>query len=86
MKEKILLINPKDGSTDIVYFPLGLGYVAGACDKEDIEVESIDMKISNVDNQEIVERILGKDFHVVGIGGFATQLKSTIELSNLIKK
>lgn len=33
-KERILLINPGCRSRRVVYFPLGLSYVAGACHKE----------------------------------------------------
>lgn len=84
-KERILLINPGYRSRHIVHFPLGLGYVAGACDKEGIEVEIMDVNVSNLSGQDILDTIQKKGFHVVGIGGFATQLKSTIELSNLIK-
>lgn len=84
-KEKILLINPGYKSRRVVYFPLGLGYLAGACHKEDIEVEIMDVNLSNLNGQDILDAIRKKDFHVVGMGGFATQLKSTIELSNLIK-
>lgn len=84
-KERILLINPGYRSRYITYFPLGLGYMAGACDKEGIEVELRDVNVSNLDGQYILDTIRKKDFHVVGIGGFSTQLRSTIELSNLIK-
>lgn len=83
MKEKILLINPAYSSNDIVYFPLGLGYVAGACDNEDIEVKFIDVNISKAD--QIIDIIQKNDIHVAGIGGFLTQLRSTLELANLIK-
>lgn len=86
MTEKILLINPSYNSRDIVYFPLGLGYVAGACNREGIDVEFIDMNISNSNMQQVMSVIQEKDIHVVGIGGFLTQLKSTLELSNAIKE
>lgn len=65
---------------------MGLGYVAGACYKEGIEVECIDMNVSDADCHQILDTIRKKDLHIVGIGGFITQLKSTAELSNLIKE
>ena len=83
MQEKILLINPAYASTDIVYFPLGLGYVAGACRNEGIEVEFIDANISSA--KEIIDVIQRKDISVVGIGGFLTQMRSTIFLTDIIK-
>lgn len=85
MKQKILLVNPIYKTKDILYFPLGLGYVAGACDQEGIEVKCIDMNISPVGEKQIIEMILRDGFHVVGIGGFLTALKSTLALVNLIK-
>lgn len=86
MKEKILLINPAYKSRDIVYFPLGLGYIAGACDKEGIDVRCIDMNVQNLKCQQVLDIILKEGFHIVGIGGFVMQLISTIELTNLIKE
>jgi len=82
---QILLIHPKYKNKEIIYFPLGLGYVAAACYKQGIEVSCIDMNVSNIDNLQILSMIAKQQFHVVGIGGFLMQLKSTIELTNLIK-
>ena len=85
-KVKLLLINPEYRNKAIVHFPLGLGYIAGSCKKEGIEVQCVDMNFVNTDTQHILEIIKNNDYHVVGIGGFSTQLKSSIELTNRIKK
>ncbi len=84
-KEKILLINPGYKNKYIVYFPLGLGYLAGACAQEGIEVECIDVNASNFDKIKILEIINKNNHHVVGIGGFITQLRLSIELTDFIK-
>jgi len=85
MNEKILLINPPYKSQDIIYFPLGLGYIASACAQAGIDVECLDLNLNRLSSDKIRTKIINNQFHVVGIGGFATQLKSTIDLSNLIK-
>ena len=85
-KEKILLINPKYKNKAIVYFPLGLGYIASACNNQGIGVECMDMNLSNLNNYQILDIIRKNKYHIVGIGGFAMQLRSSIELINFIKE
>jgi len=84
MNEKILLINPSYKSREH-YFPLGLGYIAGACAQAGITVECLDLNMGNLTTEHIRKKIRNDDFFIIGIGGFSTQLKSTIELSNAIK-
>lgn len=86
MSERILLINPSYESRDIVYFPLGLGHVAGACSREGIDVRCFDMGIEGGGVDRVVSDIRRNDHHVIGIGGFITQLRATVELSKAIKK
>ncbi|NQV04309.1 MAG: cobalamin B12-binding domain-containing protein, partial [Candidatus Omnitrophica bacterium] len=83
--KKVLLINPAYENREIVYFPLGLGYIAGSCDKHGIEVKCIDVNATRVSNHQILEMIENEGFHIVGIGGFLTQVQAVIELTNLIK-
>ncbi len=86
MKEKILLINPPYANKEIVYFPTGLGYVAGACAREGIDTRFIDMNLGDNQLTRVLDLIKKERFDVIGIGGFAMQLKSTVELANAIKE
>ena len=84
MDKKILLINPAYKSREY-FFPLGLGYLAGACEHAGIHVECLDLNVDNLSTEDVIKKIRDDDIFVIGIGGFSTQLKSTIELSNTIK-
>src|SRR3974377_91607 len=85
MNDKILFINPPYKNKDIIYFPLGLGYIAGACAHAGIDVECLDLNVNILSTDQLIRKIKTDSFHIIGIGGFATQLKSTIEISNIIK-
>lgn len=86
MKEKILLINPPYANKEIIYFPMGLGYVAGACARESIDTRFVDMNLGDHQLIQVLDLIKKEGFDVIGIGGFAMQLKSTVELANAIKE
>lgn len=83
-KEKLLLINPKNDN-GIVYFPLGIAYAAAACVKDGIDVECIDLNVTKLKHDRVIEKIIKDNVEVIGIGGFALQIKETITLANEIK-
>ena len=51
-----------------------------------IDVECLDLNVNFLSTDQLLRKIITDDFHIVGIGGFATQLKSTIDISNIIKR
>lgn len=83
-KEKLLLINPSNNS-GIVFFPLGIGYAAAASVRDGIDVECLDLNVTKLSVMQVIERIKRGGYDVVGIGGFALQIKETINLANKIK-
>lgn len=86
MKESILFINPNYGSKSVSYFPLGIGYAAGACRKEGIDADFIDFNLPGTKIGQMYNKIREGQIRVVGIGGFITQLKSTLALAKIIKE
>lgn len=86
---KVLLINPpnryQDKSRTQVFFPVGLGYIAGALKDAGHEVEILDIYALNLSDEEVVRIIRGKVFDVVGIGAMSTQYKYVKWLASVIK-
>jgi len=85
MNNKLLLINPPFKNKYMRYFPLGLGYLANACTHADIDIECLDLNVNNLTMDQLILKLKNDKYHVVGLGGFSVQLKSTIDICNTIK-
>lgn len=85
MNNKLLLINPPFKNKYMRYFPLGLGYLAGTCSNADIDVECLDLNVDDLTMDQLVQKINADGYYVVGLGGFSVQLKSTLEICDIIK-
>lgn len=86
-KPKVLLVQPPYLQKKFLHFPLGLGYLAGACVSRGIDVDVVDLNLprSHGDN-DICSIIRAHGYGVIGIGGFLMQVKNTIALSKTIKR
>jgi len=86
---KVLLINPpiryQGKRRDEIFFPLGLGYVAGALMDQGHEVIALDIHALNLPDNEVVAFISNATFDVVGIGAMSTQYNYVKWLSTKIK-
>jgi anaerobic magnesium-protoporphyrin IX monomethyl ester cyclase len=66
--------------------PLGLGYIASACERRKISVTVIDANAENLDNDQIVARLRGLKFEFVGISATTITLNPALRLAEEIKR
>lgn len=87
---KVLLINLpnryQDKSRKEVFFPVGLGYIAGALIEEKHEVTVLDIYALDLPEEKVASIIRDAEFDVVGISAMSTQYKYTKWISSEIKK
>lgn len=87
---KILLINLPNKyhgkSRDVVFFPIGLGYIAGALLEEKHAVNILDIYALGLSEEKVESNIKNMTFDVVGISAMSTQYKYVKWLSSRIKE
>jgi radical SAM superfamily enzyme YgiQ (UPF0313 family) len=66
--------------------PLGLGYIASSCERNNISVAMIDANAENLDNDEIVARLRGVKFEFVGVSVTTITLNPALRLAEEIKR
>ncbi len=87
---KILLINLpnryQDKTRKEVFFPVGLGYVAGAILEARHEVEILDIYALGLSDEKVMSIIKDNVFDVIGISAMSTQYKYVKWLASKIKE
>lgn len=67
------------------YPPLGMLYVAAACEQQDIEVVCIDAPAEGLDVVECAERVIGYEPKIVGISATTPQARSAVQLAHELR-
>jgi len=87
---KILLIHLSnqyfDKERGVCFFPIGVGYIAGALLRNHHDVDVLDLNTLDLSDAEVINIIKAKRFDIVGISAMSTQYKYVKWLSAEIKK
>ncbi|PIR94019.1 hypothetical protein COT97_03575 [Candidatus Falkowbacteria bacterium CG10_big_fil_rev_8_21_14_0_10_39_11] len=87
---KVLLIQPTnhyDGhSRSAAFFPIGMGYIAGALIEAGHEVEIFDINAYDIGKDEVLEKLVNMKFDMVGISTMSTQYNYVKWLTFELKK
>jgi len=82
---QVLFLHPAYQQKEIIYFPLGLGYVAGACRDAGIAVACLDLNLNRLSDEELIVAIRCDGSKIIGISGFLMQLSEAMRLATCIK-
>ncbi len=83
---KVLLVNPITRNVSLSSPDLGLGYLAGALQKKNHQVDVLDCVNLKLTFKKFEDYIAGLDFDVVGFRVFSTDLPSVKKSLSLVKK
>ncbi len=85
---KVLLVNPIIRASEYppTRFPLGLAYIASVLLDKGHEIETLDLNMNRLPEDEIKRRIKTSKFDAVGLTGMITEYQQIKYLSNLIKE
>lgn len=83
---KILVVHPPyTAKREIVYLPLGLGFVTAVAEQSGHEVTVLDMHNLRIPFKALERKLAKKDYDVCFMGGFALQVESMAEVTQLVK-
>ena len=87
---RVLLIQPphyyNGKSREPGFFPLGLGYIAKVLLKSGHDVEVLDIWAHQYTNEEVIQKIKGLEYDIVGISALSTQYAYVKWLAAELKK
>ena len=92
--KNLVLINPPFNSYSTYKFNfnkvrcphVGLAYLAGYLNKHEIEFEVIDAKFFNLDEKEVIGRLVKLNPKIIGLTSTTTEIKDVIAFSTNIKR
>jgi len=82
---QVFFLHPAYHQKEIVYFPLGIGYIAGACREAGITVTCLDLNLNRIPDDKLIDAIQCSGSKIVGISGFLMQLSESMRLATCIK-
>ncbi len=83
----ILAVHPLyPGNKEIVYLPLGLGYITAVAEREGHDVTVFDMHNLRLSYGALESALARREYQACFMGGFAMQVKGMAKVTELIKK
>ena len=87
---KLLLIQPPQyyhgKSRKPNFFPIGIGYIAGALAGAGVDFEVLDIYANQYSNEEVAEKIKSVNFDIVGISAMSTQYSYVRWLTSILRR
>src|SRR6266436_4041998 len=83
----ILAVHPLyPGNKEIVYLPLGLGYITAVAEREGHDVTVFDMHNLRLSYGALESALARREYQACFMGGFAMQVKGMAKVTELIRK
>jgi len=86
MKVLIIVVCLRPYTTDFIYFPIGIAYIATAIKRAGFKFEILDLDAKRLSDEEFEEYIRKTEFDVVALGCIVTGYKYVKKLAEVIRK
>lgn len=85
---KVLLVNPPGGyrCSESIEEPLGLAYIAAVLEENDIDVNILDMKVTNMNLNDYRKMLVKTEPEIVGITSMTINAPDAIEIAKATKQ
>ena len=87
MSLNILTVNPAyKGKKEIIYMPLGLGYVMSVAERAGHHLRLVDMHNLRIPMRSLEKEVISGEYDVCFMGGFAMQVSHMKEVTAMIRR